>query len=72
MDEAAAIAAAIVLGNTDIKKSLYQSSPKRPLISASSAAIASAAWRPEADTVIVHPGEAASIMRPMIEVPGTL
>src|SRR4029450_3432959 len=50
----------------------YSSSVTRPLTSAASASSTSAASRPLASTVIVVPGPAASIMRPMIEVPPTV
>ena len=50
----------------------YSSSVNRPLTSAASASITSAACGPLASTVIVVPGPAASIIRPMIEVPPTV
>src|SRR5262245_29034979 len=49
----------------------YSCSVNRPLTSAASASTTSAACGPLASTVIVVPGPAASIIRPMIEVPPT-
>src|SRR5262249_44266258 len=50
----------------------YSSSPKRPATNTSRAAMTSAAWGPDAVTVIEVPGAALSIRRPMIESPPTL
>src|SRR4029077_12807595 len=46
-------------------------SPKRDSMSAAKASMTSAASLPVASTVMVVPGDAASIIRPMIEVPPT-
>ena len=47
------------------------SSPKREATSSAIASIASCAWRPEVVTRMQQPGLAASIIRPMIELPPT-
>ena len=53
-------------------RSGQSSSPKRVSMSVAKASTTSAASRPVASTVIEVPGEAASIIRPMIEVPPTV
>src|SRR5262249_8582382 len=58
-------------GRLNRRDERYSSSVKRPLTSAASASMTSAASRPLASTVMVVPGPAESIISPMIEVPPT-
>src|ERR1700722_12669849 len=50
----------------------HSSSPKRPEIKASSAAMTASASLPQASTVMSVPGAAPSVIRPRIDLPPTL